>query len=208
MLYDQWSCVCDWDQFLVLSWLLVRTLQTSHIDGGRLWPVSGVPRSVAGADQSEAGPAAVRPIRGPHPLPLQTPDVWCLATGRWSACYSKYIAGVASNSGHWATLTDGSITWQISSLEPKYTLKTQKGLVLWQKHRFAERIIDDLCQFCPPMLCLKQANASPDLRGQRLKVQLGLRKRGEGACQSFCQVSARGKNYINQFISRLGQMHL
>ena len=59
-------------------------------------------------------------------------------------------------------------------------------------------------------LCLKQANASPDLRGQRLKVQLGLRKRGEGegACQSFCQVSARGKNYINQFISRLGQMHL
>ena len=59
-------------------------------------------------------------------------------------------------------------------------------------------------------LCLKQANASPDLRGQRLKVQLGLRKRGEGegACQSFCQVSARGKNYFNQFISRLGQMHL
>ena len=158
-----WSCVCDWDQFLVLSWLLVQDTAdiSANIDGGRLWPVSGVPRSVASADQSEAWHAAVRPIRGPHPLPLQTPDVWCLATGRWSACYSKYIAGVASNSGHGATLTDGSITWQISSLGPKYTSKTQKGLVLWLKHRFTERIIDDLCQFCPPMFETSQCQSGP-----------------------------------------------
>ena len=60
-----------------------------------------------------------------------------------------------------------------------------------------------LGHFCPS---LKQANVNTDLRGQGLRVQLE-RERGR-PCQSFCQVSARGKNYFNQFISRLGQMHL
>ena len=64
---------------------------------------------------------------------------------------------------------------------------------------FTDRIIDDLCHFCPPMFETSQCQSGP-AGTARLKVQLGLGKRERGHVRASVR-SLPGEKLFQSVIS-------